>query len=133
VWEAPGHEHSRGPGMTTPIGPYAPVVRAGDLLAVSGQVGVVDGELVPGGVAAETRQALANLAEVLASVGAGLGDVVKTTVFLRHMRDFSIMNEVYAEVFGDHRPARSTIAVVELPAVALVEIEAWAHKPEAVG
>lgn len=115
--------------MTTPVGPYAPVVRAGDLVAVSGQVGLVDGELVAGGVAAETRQALANLAEVLASVGAGLGDVVKTTVFLRHMRDFAIMNEVYAEVFGDHRPARSTVAVVELPAVALVEIEAWAYKP----
>jgi 2-iminobutanoate/2-iminopropanoate deaminase len=115
--------------VTTPVGPYAPVVRAGDLVAVSGQVGLVDGELVAGGVAAETRQALANLAEVLASVGAGLGDVVKTTVFLRHMRDFAIMNEVYAEVFGDHRPARSTVAVVELPAVALVEIEAWAYTP----
>jgi 2-iminobutanoate/2-iminopropanoate deaminase len=117
--------------MSTPIGPYSPVVRAGDLLAVSGQVGVIDGRIIPGGVAAETRQALANLAEVLASVGAGLGDVVKTTVFLRHMRDFAIMNEVYADVFGAHRPARSTVAVVELPAVALVEIEAWAYKPEA--
>jgi 2-iminobutanoate/2-iminopropanoate deaminase len=116
--------------VTAPIGPYAPVVRAGDLLAVSGQVGVADGQIVPGGVAAETRQALANLADVLGSAGAGLGDVVKTTVFLRHMRDFAIMNEVYAEVFGGHRPARSTVAVVELPAVALVEIEAWAHKPE---
>jgi 2-iminobutanoate/2-iminopropanoate deaminase len=119
--------------VTAPIGPYAPVVRAGDLLAVSGQVGVADGQIVPGGVAAETRQALANLADVLGSAGAGLGDVVKTTVFLRHMRDFAIMNEVYAEVFGGHRPARSTVAVVELPAVALVEIEAWAHKPESAG
>ncbi len=119
--------------MNAPIGPYSPVMRAGDLLAVSGQVGVVDGRIVPGGVAAETRQALANLVAVLASEGATLGDVVKTTVFLRHMRDFSIMNEVYAEVFGDHRPARSTVAVVELPAVALVEIEAWAHSPTPAG
>jgi len=115
--------------MSTPIGPYSPVVRAGDLLFVSGQVGVVDGKIAPGGVAAETRQALANLTAVLEGEGATLADVVKTTVFLRHMRDFGLMNEVYAEVMGDHRPARSTVAVVELPAVALVEIEAVAHVP----
>lgn len=115
--------------MSAPLGPYSPIVRAGDLLFVSGQVGVVGEELVAGGVAAETRQALANLAGVLAGAGAGLGNVVKTTVFLRHMRDFGMMNEVYAEVFGEHRPARSTIAVVELPKVALVEVEAVAHLP----
>lgn len=117
--------------MTTPIGPYSPIVRAGDLLVVSGQVGLRDGEVVRGGVAEETRQALANVAALLAEHGASLADVVKTTVFLRHMRDFPIMNEVYAEAFGDHRPARSTVAVVELPAVALVEIEAWAYRPAA--
>ena len=115
--------------MTKPIGPYSPVVRAGDLLFVSGQVGVVDGQMVSGGVESETRQALANLEAVLATVGASLADVVKTTVFLRHMRDFGLMNDVYAEVLGDNRPARSTVAVVELPAVALVEIEAVAFKP----
>jgi 2-iminobutanoate/2-iminopropanoate deaminase len=115
--------------MTKPIGPYSPVVRAGDLLFVSGQVGVVDGHIAAGGVASETRQALANLEAVLATEGAALTDVVKTTVFLRHMRDFGLMNDVYAEVMGDHRPARSTVAVVELPAVALVEIEAVAYKP----
>jgi 2-iminobutanoate/2-iminopropanoate deaminase len=115
--------------MTKPIGPYSPVVRAGDLLFVSGQVGVVDGQMVSGGVDSETRQALANLEAVLTTVGASLADVVKTTVFLRHMRDFGLMNEVYATVFGDNRPARSTVAVVELPAVALVEIEAVAFKP----
>ncbi|MCB1006587.1 MAG: RidA family protein [Acidimicrobiales bacterium] len=113
--------------MTTPIGPYTPIVRAGDLLICSGQVGLVDGAVVPGGVAAETRQAIANIEALLAAEGAALTDVVKTTVFLRHMRDYPIMNEVYVECFGDHRPARSTVAVVELPAVALVEIEAWAH------
>ena len=115
--------------MTKPLGPYSPVVRAGDLLFVSGQVGVEDGQMVSGGVASETRQALANLEAVLATVDASLADVVKTTVFLRHMRDFGMMNEVYAEVIGDNRPARSTVAVVELPAVALVEIEAVAFKP----
>jgi 2-iminobutanoate/2-iminopropanoate deaminase len=115
--------------MTKPLGPYSPVVRAGDLLFVSGQVGVEGDQMVSGGVASETRQALANLEAVLATVGASLADVVKTTVFLRHMRDFGMMNEVYAEVMGDNRPARSTVAVVELPAVALVEVEAVAFKP----
>lgn len=109
------------------LGPYSPVTRAGDLLFVSGQVGVVDGQIVSGGVAAETEQALANLGRVLEAEGAALADVVKTTVFLRHMRDLDIMNEVYTAAFGSHRPARSTVAVVELPAVALVEIEAVAH------
>lgn len=113
--------------MTTPIGPYTPIVRAGDLLVCSGQVGLADDGIVPGGVAAETRQAIANIEALLVSEGASLADVVKTTVFLRHMRDYPIMNEVYVECFGDHRPARSTVAVVELPAVALVEIEAWAY------
>jgi 2-iminobutanoate/2-iminopropanoate deaminase len=115
--------------MTAPIGPYSPVVRAGDLLFVSGQVGVERDHIVSGGVAEETRQALANLQSVLHTEGASLSDVVKTTVFLRHMRDFKLMNEVYAEVMGANRPARSTVAVVELPAVALVEIEAVAFKP----
>jgi 2-iminobutanoate/2-iminopropanoate deaminase len=115
--------------MNPPIGPYSPIVRAGDLLVVSGQVGVRDGEVVSGGVEAETRQAIANLSALLEGEGASLADVVKTTVFLRHMRDFALMNEVYAEAFGEHRPARSTVAVSELPMVALVEIEAWAHRP----
>lgn len=113
--------------MATPVGPYAPIVRAGDLLVVSGQVGIRDGALVSGGVEAETRQAVANIAALLEAEGASLGDVVKTTVFLRHMRDYPIMNEAYSSAFGDHRPARSAVAVAELPMVALVEIEAWAH------
>ena len=75
------------------------------------------------------RQAIANLAALLEGEGASLTDVVKTTVFLRHMRDYGIMNEAYVEAFGDHRPARSAVAVAELPMVALVEIEAWAHHP----
>jgi 2-iminobutanoate/2-iminopropanoate deaminase len=115
--------------MSTPIGPYTPIVRAGDLLVVSGQLGLIDGQMVSGGVAAETTQALANLAALLAKEGASMGEVIKTTVFLRHMRDFEIMNEAYVTAFGDHRPARSAFAVAELPRVALVEIEAWAYAP----
>ena len=115
--------------MSTPIGPYTPIVRAGDLLVVSGQLGLREGTMVSGGVAAETAQAIANMAALLESEGAALTDVIKTTVFLRHMRDFDIMNEAYMAAFGDHRPARSAFAVVELPRVALVEIEAWAHAP----
>jgi 2-iminobutanoate/2-iminopropanoate deaminase len=115
--------------MSTPVGPYTPIVRAGDFLVVSGQLGLRDGQMVAGGVAEETAQAIANMSELLAGEGASLSDVVKTTVFLRHMRDFEIMNEQYMAGFGDHRPARSAFAVSELPRVALVEIEAWAWSP----
>ena len=110
-----------------PVGPYTPVVRAGEWLVVSGQVGLADGKLVPGGLADELRQAIANLRGHLEANGASLTDVVKTTVFLRHMSDYALMNEVYIAEFGDHRPARSAIGVAELPIGALVEVEAWAH------
>jgi 2-iminobutanoate/2-iminopropanoate deaminase len=110
------------------VGPYTPIVRAGEWLVVSGQVGLRDGALVPGGLEGELRQALANLTALLESEGATLTDVVKTTVFLKHLgTDYARMNEVYIEVFGDHRPARSAIGVAELPIGALVEVEAWAH------
>jgi 2-iminobutanoate/2-iminopropanoate deaminase len=113
--------------LSKPVGPYSPVVRAGDWLVSSGQVGLgSDGTLVDGGVAAEARQALENLRGLLEGEGASLASVVKTTVFLRHISDFPLLNEVYAEIFGDHRPARSTVGVAALPLGALVEIEAWA-------
>lgn len=112
--------------MAKPVGPYTPIVRAGDWLVVSGQIGLLDGKLAGGGLVGEFRQALANLASLLASEGATMSQVVKTTVFLRHMRDFPLMNEIYIEAFGDHRPARSAVAVAELPAHALIEVEAWA-------
>jgi 2-iminobutanoate/2-iminopropanoate deaminase len=108
------------------IGPYTPVVRAGEWLVVSGQVGIVDGSLVPGGLEQELRQAIENLRRQLDSQGASLTNVVKTTVFLRHMSDYALMNQVYVDEFGDHRPARSAIGVAELPLGALVEVEAWA-------
>jgi 2-iminobutanoate/2-iminopropanoate deaminase len=113
--------------MPKPVGPYAPVVRAGEWIICSGQVGAVDGALVDGGVRGQTLQALANLSALLAGEGASLTDVVKTTVFLAHISDYTAVNEVYAQAFGDHRPARSAVAVAGLPLGALVEIEAWAR------
>ncbi len=82
--------------------------------------------MVHGGVGAETRQALANLEALLAGEGASLAHVVKTTVFLRHITDYPAMNDAYVAVFGDHRPARSAVAVAAIPLDALVEVEAWA-------
>jgi 2-iminobutanoate/2-iminopropanoate deaminase len=114
--------------MATPVGPYTPIVRAGEWLVASGQIGQVDGKLVTGGVTGELRQAIANLQGLLEAHGASLGDVVKTTVFLRHLgTDYDAMNETYVACFGDHRPARSAIGVAELPLGALVEVEAWAR------
>jgi 2-iminobutanoate/2-iminopropanoate deaminase len=113
--------------MSNPASPpYSPIVEAGDWLIVSGQIGLRDGTMVAGGVTAEFRQAVGNLSELLRSHGASLAQVRKTTVFLRHMRDYSLMNEAYAELFATPYPARSAVAVSELPMVALVEIEAWA-------
>jgi 2-iminobutanoate/2-iminopropanoate deaminase len=109
-----------------PVGAYTPIVRAGDWLVVSGQVGLAGGELVSGGLVGELRQAIANLEAQLRTEGAELTDVVKTTVFLRHMSDYTDMNSVYLDSFGGHRPARSAIGVAELPLGALVEVEAWA-------
>jgi 2-iminobutanoate/2-iminopropanoate deaminase len=116
--------------MSKPVGPYTPIVRAGDWLVVSGQVGIADGKLVSGGMEAELKQALSNLKGLLHSEAAGLTDVKKTMVFLRHMSDYATMNEIYTEFFGDHRPARSAFAVAELPLGALVEVEAWAYVGE---
>ena len=116
--------------MNKPLGPYSPAVRAGDLLAVSGQTGSADGALVPGGLEGECRQVFVNLRGVLGANGASLADVIKTTVFLVDMADFGPMNTIYAEEFGETRPARSTIAVAALPLGARVEIEAWAYLPE---
>jgi 2-iminobutanoate/2-iminopropanoate deaminase len=109
-----------------PVGPYTPVVRAGGWLVCSGQLGVSEGKLVEGGVAAQVTQAVANLGLLLRGDGASLTDVVKTTVFLADIGDYATMNEAYTAAFGDHRPARSAFAVAALPLGAAVEIEAWA-------
>jgi 2-iminobutanoate/2-iminopropanoate deaminase len=112
--------------VSKPVGPYTPIVRAGDWLVVSGQVGLLDGALVPGGTGPELAQAMRNLAALLEGEGASLANVVKTTVFLRDMADYALMNEIYTAAFGDHRPARSAVAVAGLPIGASVEVEAWA-------
>lgn len=109
-----------------PVGPYTPIVRAGGWLICSGQVGLSGGAIVEGGVEAQLKQALTNMAELLRSEGAELSDVVKTTVFLVDMADYAAMNETYVAAFGDHRPARSAVAVAALPLGARVEVEAWA-------
>ena len=115
--------------MSTPVGPYTPIVRAGDWLVCSGQLGLRDGSLVGGGVAAQLTVAMDNLRALLQSMGAELDDVAKTTVFLTDMADYPQMNDAYVEALGDHRPARSAVAVAGLPLGALVEIEAWAYRP----
>ena len=112
--------------MSKPVGPYTPVVRAGEWLVVSGQLGLLDGRLVEGGTAAELTQAISNLAGLLSGEGAALTDVAKTTVFLADIADYAQMNDAYLAAFGDHRPARSAIAVAGLPMGARVEVEAWA-------
>jgi 2-iminobutanoate/2-iminopropanoate deaminase len=122
--------------VSRPVGPYSPVLRAGEWVVSSGQVGLVTGAdgvpaLAEGGVVAELGQALANLADVLGREGATLAQVVKATVFLVDMADYAAMNEVWTEVFGDHRPTRSAVAVAALPLGARVEVEAWAHAPTA--
>lgn len=114
------------------IGPYSQAVQVGNLVFTAGQIGLdpATGELVPGGVEAETRQALTNLKHVLEAAGASLATVVKTTVFLRDINDFAKMNAVYAEFFTEGFPARSAVQAAALPKGAAVEIEAVAYIPE---
>lgn len=113
------------------IGPYVQAVDTGHMLFLSGQIGLdpASGELVAGDAAAQARQALANLKEVLESAGYTAAGVVKTTVYLTDLGAFAAVNEVYAGVFSTHRPARSTVQVAALPKGALVEIDAIAIKP----
>lgn len=110
------------------IGPYAQAVRANGFVYTAGQIALdpTTMEVVPGDVAAQTVQVLKNLTAVLEEAGASWSTVVKTTVFLRDMADFTAMNAVYSEVLGHARPARSTIAVAGLPKDVRVEIEAVA-------
>lgn len=111
-----------------PIAPYSPGIRVGELIFIAGQIGIdaATGALVPGGIEAETYQALRNMGNVLEAAGATYDNVVKTTVFLRDMKDFAQMNAVYAQFFSDKPPARSGFQVVALPLGAAVEIEAIA-------
>ncbi len=110
------------------IGPYSQAVKAGGLLFVSGQIPLdpESGEFAAGGIEGQTHRCIKNLAAVLAAAGAGLEDVVKTTVFLSDMGNFAAMNGVYAQYFPTGCPARAAVEVARLPKDALVEIEAVA-------
>ena len=117
------------------IGPYSQAVRAGNLIFASGQIPIdpATGEFVAGGIAEQTEQVLRNLRAVFEAAGVGLNQVIKTTVFLADMEDFTAMNEVYGRFFGEQPPARATVQAARLPRDARVEIEAIAvSEPGAV-
>lgn len=107
------------------IGPYEQAIKVGGFVFTAGQIPLdpKTGNMIEGGIAIQTRQVLENLKGVLEASGSSLDKVVKATVFLRNMADFAAMNEVYAEYLGGSKPARSTVAVAELPRGALVEID----------
>ncbi len=119
------HERILTARAPAPIGPYNQAIRAGGFLFCSGQIAldVATGELVPGDITAQTRQVLANVAAVLAAANVTFAHVVKTTIFLVDMTDFTKVNTVYGEAFNGVAPARSTVAVAALPKNARVEIE----------
>ena len=110
------------------IGPYSQAVRAGNFVFASGQIPIdpATGEFVPGGIAEQTEQVLKNLTALFAAAGVGLNQIVKTTVFLADMNDFTAMNEVYGRFFSEAPPARATVQAARLPRDAKVEIEAIA-------
>src|SRR5256886_8666796 len=110
------------------IGPYSQAVRAGNFVFASGQIPIdpATGEFIPGGIAEQTEQVLKNLTALFAAAGVGLDQIVKTTVFLADMNDFTAMNEVYGRFFSEAPPARSTVQAARLPRDAKVEIEAIA-------
>jgi 2-iminobutanoate/2-iminopropanoate deaminase len=111
------------------VGPYSHAVAAGPFVFVSGQIPINrQGEMVPGDIVVQTVQVMENLKAILATAGLSLGDVVKTTVFLKDMADFAEMNRVYGEFFPENPPARSTLQVAGLARNAAVEIEAIAFK-----
>ena len=118
------------PDAPRAIGPYSQAVTCGDLVFTAGQIALDPAtmQIVEGGIAEQTERVLANLEAVLREAGTDLGRVVKTTVFLQRMSDFAAMNEVYARRFGEHRPARSTVAAAGLPRDVVVEIEVVAAR-----
>ena len=107
------------------IGPYAQAIKANGFVYTAGQIPIdpKTGSFVEGGIKEQTRKALENLKAVLEVAGSSLDQVIKATVFLKNIADFAAMNEVYAEYLGNSKPARSTVAVAELPRGALVEID----------
>lgn len=117
--------------MSVPVGPYSPFRRAGDLVILSGQLGLTPGKATLQGTTAaeQLRQALENARALLAEAGATLSQVVKATLFLVDMGEFAACNEVWLEFFDPPRPTRSAVAVAALPLGARSEVELWAHLP----
>ena len=114
-------------GAPQAIGPYSQAVKANGIVYTSGQIALTPaGEMCENDVVVQTKQVLKNLTAVLEAAGSSLDKVIKTTIFLDSMDDFATVNEIYAEAFGNHKPARSTVAVKTLPKNALVEIDAIA-------
>jgi 2-iminobutanoate/2-iminopropanoate deaminase len=112
------------------IGPYSQAIVIGSMVYTSGQIPLTpEGTMVEGGIREQTHQVFRNLQAVLAEAGCTLNDVVKATVFIKDMGQFAEVNEIYAEYFGDHKPARSTVEVARLPKDALIEIELVARLP----
>lgn len=107
------------------IGPYAQAIAANGLVYTAGQIPLdpKTGNLIEGEIKEQTRQVLENLKAVLEAAGSSMNKVIKATVFLKNIADFGAMNEIYAEYLGDTKPARSTVAVAELPRNALIEID----------
>ncbi len=106
------------------IGPYSQAIKANGFLFVSGQIPLTpNGELAGDDIKTQTKQVLKNLKAILKEADLSLKDAVKTTIFLKSMDDFSVVNEIYAQAFGEHKPARSTIEISKLPKDVLVEIE----------
>ena len=118
------------PNAPQAIGPYSQALDLGQFIFLSGQIPLnpITMELTGGNIEAQTRQIFENIKAVLAAAELSLNNVVKTTVFLKEMDDFSGMNAVYADHFGDHKPARSTVEVARLPKDSLVEIECIAMR-----
>jgi len=119
------------PGIAAPRGPYSPAVRAGDFIFVSGQLAVdpATNQFVPGDIQQETRMTLNNIKRILEGAGASMADAVRVGVFLADGTEFAKMNEVYAEFFGDAKPARTTI-VCKFAADIRVEIDCVAYSPK---
>lgn len=111
------------------IGPYSQAITSNGFLFSSGQIALSPqtGELIEGGIEAQTQQALANLKHILNAGGAEINTLIKVVIFLKNMNDFATVNKIYESWVGNHRPARSTIEVAALPRQALIEIECVAH------
>ena len=118
------------PSAPAPVGPYSVATEANGFVFISGQVGIdiATGSLVTGGVEAETHQTMRNVGNILADLGLGFSDIVKTTIFLADMADFPVVNEAYGQYVADAKPARSTVQVAGLPLGVQLEIEVIAAR-----